>query len=143
MKSDAVVSRCLAWQPSRQVTFEPYAEVPVGYKITDYGNPNLSLYGCIIIVARGGLQIVESLEFDNLSDFVILDEDPGATTVGYTLHGTKRILLKRTKMSGESFSYKSQWKPGKEIKIPGGAGDWGDHRQNFPTEEQWTQVAKR
>lgn len=54
MMCDAVVSRCLACQPTRQVIFEPYAEVPHAYKITDYGNPELSLYGCIIVVARGG-----------------------------------------------------------------------------------------
>lgn len=141
--SDAVASRCLAWQPTRQVTFEPYAEVPCGYKITDFGNPKLSLYGCILVIARGGTQIIESLEFDNLKDFEILDEAPGTTTLGYTLHGTKRIILKRTRMSEETFSYKSQWKTGKDIRIPGGAGDWGDHRQNYPTEEQWAQVAKR
>jgi len=42
----------------------------------------------------------------------------------------KRILLKRTDISGDSsFSFKSQWKEGKVIKaIPGGGGDHGDHR---------------
>lgn len=102
--------------------------MPHAYKVTDYGNPKLSLYGCIIVVARGGRQVIESLDFDNLNDFEICDEEANTTTLGYTLHGSKRIILKRTRISEDTFSYKSQWKIGKEIRIPGGAGDWGDHR---------------
>ena len=117
MWSDAIASRCLAWQPTRQVTFEPYEKVPHAYKVIDYGNPKLSLYGCIIVVARGGLQVIESVEFDNLSDFTILGEEPGSTSMGYKLHGSKRIILKRTKMSEDTFSCNFQWKTGKEIRI--------------------------
>lgn len=107
--------------------------MPGAYKITDYGNPKLSLYACILVVAREGQQVIESLEFDNLSDFSGEGLGPETTTIAYTLYGSKRIILKRTKISDETFSYKSQWKPGKEMRIPPGGGDMGDHRQDYIT----------
>ena len=78
------------------------------YKLIDYGNPKLSLYGCIVIVARNKSEIVEALEFDNLNDFYIVGKPPGTATVSHNiLCGDTKILLKRSRMSNETFSFKS------------------------------------
>lgn len=54
----------------------------------------------------------------------------------------ERILLKRTNMSENSFSFQSQWKTGRVIKaIPGGGGNHGDHIQSWLTAEQ-VQIVK-
>lgn len=139
MLSDTIASRCIVTQPTCKTVLEPYQDLRWSYKIIDYGNPALSLYGILIIVAHAKTEIVESIEFDNLEEFELFGEPPGTTTVGHKLLlNNKRILLKRTKMSDNTFSFQSQWKPGNVIKaIPGGAGDHGDHRQNYLTEEQW------
>lgn len=121
---------------------EPYEDLRWSYKVIDYGNPGLSLYGILIIVAHCKTEVVESIEFDNLQDFEIVGQAPGTTSIGHKLLlANERILLKRTKMSDNTFSFKSQWKPGHVIKsIPGGGGNWGDHKQNFLTKEQWALV---
>lgn len=135
--TDSVASRCIVTQPTCNTVLEPYKDLRNTYKIIDYGNPALSLYGIIILVAHGKTEVVESIEFDNLEDFEIVGEPKGTTTIGHKLLlNNKRILLKRTKMSENSFNFQSQWKAGKVIKaIPGGAGDWGDHRQKYLTDE--------
>lgn len=127
----------MADQPSRSAIVEPYEGLRWTYKIIDYGNPALSLYGIIIIVAHGKTEIIESIEFDNLSNFNVVGEPEGTTTIPVKLCcSNQRILLKRKNLNEESFSFKSQWKTGKVIKsIPAGGGDWGDHRQNYLTQE--------
>ena len=137
--SDTVASRCIVGQPSRNITLEKYGDLRNTYKVIDYGNPKLSLYGILIIVAHGKTEIIESLEFENLKDFKIVGEELGTTTTTNKLHiRNKRILLKRTRMSDETFSFKSEWKTGKQVKmVPGGGGDWGDHHNTFLTPEEY------
>ena len=137
--SDSIASRCMFGQPTRNITLEKYGDLRNTYKIIDYGNPKLSLYGILIIVAHGKTEIIESLEFENLKDFRIVGEEIATTTITNKLHiKNKRILLKRTSMSDETFSFKSEWKTGKEVKmLPGGAGDWGDHNNKFLSDEEY------
>jgi len=40
--------------------------------VVDYGNPKLSLYGYIGIIAHSKTELVEAIEFDNLKDFQIV-----------------------------------------------------------------------
>jgi len=78
------------------------------YKIIDYGNPKLSFYGIIILVSRCTSEIVESIDFDNLTDFDIVGLPEGTTTVPVKLLvGDQRIILKRKNMTNDPFSFKS------------------------------------
>lgn len=126
-------------QPSKTAVIQPYEGFRGSYKVVDHGDPKLSFYGIIIAIARAKQEIVEALEFDNLKDFKIMDEEPGTTELAYSqLVSNKRIILKRTQMSNEPFSFKSQYKAGaKSLKvIPGGGGGHGDHIQSWLTDEQ-------
>lgn len=126
-------------QATRSAQVIPYEGFRGSYKVVDYGNPQYSLYGMIIFVAHSKTEIVEALEFDNLKDFEILAEQPGQTEFALNhFLGNKRMILKRTKMTNEPFSFKSQYKQGaKSVKaIPGGAGGHGDHRMSYLTDEE-------
>ena len=85
MVSDSVASRCMVVQPSRDVTVEQYGDLRHTYKVIDYGNPRLSLYGIIIIISYCTTEVIESINFDNLNDFRIVGEEPGTTTFSHEL----------------------------------------------------------
>jgi len=72
--SEVITSRCLTYQPTRTAKFVPYEGFRNCYKVVDYGNPKLSLYGIIIFCAKSKNEIVEAIEFDNLKDFYVLGE---------------------------------------------------------------------
>lgn len=77
--SDVVASRCIVNQPSKTSVIQPYEGFRGSYKVVDYGDPKLSFYGIIIAIANCKTEIVEALEFDNLKDFYIMNEEPGTT----------------------------------------------------------------
>jgi len=72
----------------------------------------LSFYGIIIVIANSKIEIDESLIFDNIKEFYVFRE-PGVSEInwGYLVEN-KRIMLKRTKMSDEPFSFKCTYKAG-------------------------------
>lgn len=69
MLSDVVASRCLVNQPTREAVVQHYDGVRWSYKVIDYGNPKLSLYGIVMAITKNQSTIIEAIDFDNLSDF--------------------------------------------------------------------------
>lgn len=79
--TDTVASRCITSQPTRTSIGLSYEGLKGCYKIIDYGNPELSLYGIIIILHRNRTQVIDVMDFDNLQDFYIMGRPEGTTTV--------------------------------------------------------------
>ena len=84
--SDVVASRCIIDQPTREAKCIPYDGFRGSFKVVDYGNPKLSFYGYIGIVAHSKTELVEVIEFDNLKDFQILNKEPGTSEISVKLH---------------------------------------------------------
>lgn len=137
-----VKSRCLTYQPTRTAKVVPYEGFRNCYKIVDYGDPKLSFYGILIIVAQSKTEVVEALEFDNLKDFYVVGEEPGKTQFAIKeLIGASSIMLKRRNMTDEPFSFTSQYKAGRVVnRIPGGAGGRGEYGMHYLTEEDILKV---